>query len=137
MTLLSSVPALPVRDSAAALAFYRERLGFDVVHADTDFAIVSRGRVEIHCWAARDTSWSGRSDFATKPVVSGAETFIAGTASCRIAVDDIDTIYAELSAANVLHPIDDGAPTTTSWGTREFPTLDLDGNLLTFYQQLR
>ena len=28
---------------------------------------------------------------------SGAESFIAGTASCRIAVDAIDELYAELS----------------------------------------
>jgi len=35
--------------------------------------------------------------------VHGAESFIAGTASCRIAVDHVDELYAEMAAATVLH----------------------------------
>jgi hypothetical protein len=43
---------------------------------------------------------------AQEPVCSGAESFIAGPASCRIAVDDVDGLYVELTAAAVLHPDD-------------------------------
>jgi hypothetical protein len=42
---------------------------------------------------------------------------------------------AELSAAGVLHPIDKGSPVNTDFGTREFATVDLDGNLMTFYRR--
>jgi hypothetical protein len=70
-------------------------------------------------------------------VRSGAEDFIAGTASCRIEVDSIesvDDLYAEMAAAGVLHPTDHGSPDDTDFGTREFATVDVDGNLLTFYR---
>jgi len=68
-------------------------------------------------------------------VRSGAESFIAGTASCRIQVDRVDEVYAELQAASVLHPSDPGGARDTTWGTREFAALDLEGNLLTFFQR--
>lgn len=135
MRLSKTVPALPVRSTDDAKAFYSARFGFTVVHSDDGFAIVMRDDAEIHLWASSDTRWTQRTDFATNPIRSGAESFIAGTASCRIEVDDVDTLYAELSAADVLHPIDAGSAVDTAWGTREFPTIDLDGNLLTFYQR--
>ena len=47
--------------------------------------------------------------------------------------DDVDGLHAELAGAGVLHPVDEGRPGDTDHGTREFPTLDRDGNLLTFY----
>jgi catechol 2,3-dioxygenase-like lactoylglutathione lyase family enzyme len=123
---------MPVRSVSVAAAFYSERLGFTIVHEDDGFAIAVRDAAEIHLWGASDESWSTRADLATNPVCSGAESFIAGTASCRVAVDGIDALYAELRANDVLH-----SPSTvleeTDYGTREFPTLDADGNLLTFY----
>lgn len=135
MRLSKTVPALPVRSTDDAQVFYSARFGFTVVHSDDGFAILMRDEAEIHLWASSDDDWTRRADFATKPVRSGAESFIAGTASCRIQVDDVDTLYAELSAADVLHPTDSGSAVDTTWGTREFPTLDLDGNLLTFYRR--
>ncbi len=74
----------------------------------------------------------GSADLARQPVCSGAESFIAGTASCRIEVDHVDELYAEMAAAAVLHPRDRGSVVDTAWGTREFATLDLEGNLLAF-----
>jgi hypothetical protein len=35
----------------------------------------------------------------------------------------------------VLHPTDRGSPVDTDYGTREFATLDVDGNLITFYRR--
>jgi len=131
-----TIPALPVRSVAAAVAFYRERLGFGVIHQDSGFAIVARDSAEIHLWGASDEGWRARADVATNPVCSGAESFIAGTASCRIAVEGVDELYAELCAADVLH-----SPSTvvedTDYGTREFPALDCDGNLISFYTRIR
>lgn len=135
MSLTQTVPALPVKSVPAAVAFYRERLGFAAPHEEADFAVVQRDGAEIHLWAAADRRWRDRSDLAQRPIRSGAESFLAGTASCRIQTDAVDELYAELSNASVLHPTDTGAPATTDWGTREFATLDLCGNLVTFFQR--
>jgi hypothetical protein len=86
-----------------------------------------------HLWAASDATWKHR-DLVAEPIRSGAETFLTGTASCRIEVDDVDALYLEMRGAEVLHPGDRGGAQDTGWGTREFAALDLEGNLLTFFQ---
>ena len=65
---------------------------------------------------------------------SGAESFLAGTASCRIETEDVDGLYAELTATGVLHPVSRDGVTETDFGTREFATLDADGNLIEFFR---
>ncbi len=129
-----TIPALPVRDMQAALAHYVERLGFEVRHHDGGFAVITRDDAVLHLWGATDEGWRTRADLTDRPIRSGAESFIAGTASCRIEVTDVDALYAELEAADVLHPVSRDAVTTTDFGTREFATLDLDGNLLSFFR---
>ena len=69
-----------------------------------------------------------------QPVRSGAESFIAGTASCRIAAEGVDELYEEMRESDVLHPASKDEVENTDFGTREFATLDLDGNLVTFFQ---
>ena len=57
-----------------------------------------------------------------------------GTANCRIEVEGVEALYDELRTAGVLHSIERGeGPGTTDFGTREFATVDQDGNLVTFY----
>ena len=129
-----TIPALPVRDVQAALAHYVERFGFEVGHHDGDFAVITRDDAILHLWGATDEDWRTRPDLADRPICSGAESFIAGTASCRIEVTDVDTLYAELEAADVLHPVSRDGVTTTDFGTREFATLDTDGNLISFFR---
>lgn len=80
--LRAAIPALPVRAIARSIAFYRDTLGFALVHQDAGFGIVRADAMELHLWEASDRSWQTRTNAA--PVVSGAESFIAGTASCRI-----------------------------------------------------
>jgi uncharacterized glyoxalase superfamily protein PhnB len=118
----------------AAVADYRERFGFDAPHETDDFAVLARGDAVLHLWGATDEDWRSRGDLAERPICSGAESFLAGTASCRIEVADIDALFEELAAAGVLHPTVTGGVATTDFGTREFATLDLDGNLLTFFR---
>ena len=130
-----TIPALPVRDVDAAVAHYRERFGFDAVHQDDGFAVIVRDDAELHLWGASDEDWRSRADLAVKPICSGAESFIAGTASCRIEVRDVDALFEELEAAGVLHPTVRDGVAATDWGTREFSTLDQDGNLLTFFRR--
>ena len=133
MTLTQTIPALPARDVAKAVDFYRERFGFDVLHHDGGFAVLCRDEAVLHLWEASDESWRERGS-DDRPVRSGAESFIAGTASCRIVASDVDQLFSEYQAKDVLHPVSRDGVDDTDFGTREFATLDLDGNLLTFFK---
>ncbi|HYY75539.1 MAG TPA: VOC family protein [Gaiellaceae bacterium] len=124
---------MPVHDMSASVDFYRDRLGFDVLHHDGGFAVVGRDDAVLHLWEASDDSWRDR-DSLDRPVRSGAESFIAGTASCRIVVEGVDELYDDLSKSDVLHPVSKDGVEDTDFGTREFATLDLDCNLITFFQ---
>jgi uncharacterized glyoxalase superfamily protein PhnB len=131
----TTIPALPVRDVPAAVVHYRERFGFDLRYEDTGFAVVARDEAVLHLWGAGDEGWRERVDLAGRPVCSGAESFLAGTASCRIETKDVDALFEELGPRGVIHPTVTGV-TNTDFGTREFASVDLDGNLLTFYRWL-
>lgn len=130
MELLRAIPALPVTDIARRLIFYRDTLGFTVAHHDGGFAIVRRDGVELHLWEAGDESWRTRR--AVAPVVSGVESFIVGTASCRIAVTGVDALYQKLQSHGIVHP--NGQLADQPWGSREFAVTDPDKNLITFFE---
>jgi catechol 2,3-dioxygenase-like lactoylglutathione lyase family enzyme len=131
--LSQTIPALPVHDAATAVEFYRDRFGFEVRHHDGGFAVLNRDDAVVHLWQASDESWQAR-DSLERPVRSGAESFLAGTASCRIQVEGVDDLYDELRLRDVLHPVSRDGVSETDYGTREFATLDQDGNLVTFFQ---
>lgn len=130
--LQSAVPVLPVRDTTRAVTFYVDRLGFTLRHQDDGYAVLARDRIEIHLWAATDERWQDRR--GDNPVVSGAETFLSGTASCRILVSRIEELCEAYRLAGVLHP--NGPLTDKPYGLREFAVLDLDGNLITLFEPL-
>ena len=132
--LHAAIPALPVSDTKAAVSHYIEHFGFEAVHVDDGFAVLARDDVVLHLWDSADESWRSRADLAEHPVRSGAESFLSGTASCRIEVRGIDALFAELEPHGVLHPVTRGAVSSTDFGTREFATLDIAGNLLTFFE---
>jgi catechol 2,3-dioxygenase-like lactoylglutathione lyase family enzyme len=131
VTFGSPTPSQPSANVERAKHFYTQVLGFDVVASDDGFALVRRDDATISIWGATDESWRQKLDPA-RPVCSGAESFIAGTASCSIAVDGIDELYAQCEAREVVHP--NGKLHETEWGTREFAVLDPDGNLVTFWE---
>lgn len=136
MKMVKTIPALPVINIEKAVNFYQVKLGFNSHYKDDGFAKLIRDDVEIHLWAACDRGWKLRSIFLfAKPVSSGAESFLAGTASCRIEVEKIDELFTEYKQKGVLY-----SPATiveeTPWRTREFPALDLYRNLLTFYERI-
>jgi uncharacterized glyoxalase superfamily protein PhnB len=109
-------------------------MGFYARHQEESFAILIRGNVELHLWQACDKSWKVRSlALFLKPIWSGAETFLAGTASCRVEVDGIEELFEEYKASGVLHGMHQIIE-EQYWGHRDFATTDLCGNLLTFYQ---
>jgi catechol 2,3-dioxygenase-like lactoylglutathione lyase family enzyme len=129
--MLQAIPALPGTDISRSVAFYRDQLGFTVDVEETGLAILKHGAVEVHLWAAVDDSWETRTN--PSPVVSGAESFIAGTASCRLGVEGINELHGDLKPQGILHP--DGDLEDTDWGTREFGVPDLGGSLTTFFER--
>lgn len=134
MKLKKTIPALPVQDMEMATAFYAGKLGFTVGHQEDDFAILVRDEVEIHLWKSGDETWRDRGvGIVSLPICSGAESFLAGTVSCRIEVQGIDQLYQECKAKGILH-----SPNTVvkdqPWGDREFAAVDLYRNLITFYE---
>jgi catechol 2,3-dioxygenase-like lactoylglutathione lyase family enzyme len=131
MKLLRAIPSLPVQSISKSAAFYRDQLGFTVHVEEEGFAILRHGPVDIHLWASNDESWRERN--AAQPIVSGAESFIAGTASCRIGVEEVDDLYQTFEPRGVMHP--NGHISDTEWNTREFGVLDLEGNLITFFER--
>jgi catechol 2,3-dioxygenase-like lactoylglutathione lyase family enzyme len=133
--LLSIVPAVPVRDLDVALRFYCDKLHFRVRHRENDGggAILERDSAELHLTRLDDESWKARADFGARPVKSGAESFLPGTASFRIEVDDVRALYAECASGGVVHA---KAPLREQgWGDVDFGVGDPDGNLLTFFQR--
>ena len=116
------------------MAYYRDRFGFDAPHETSDFAVLARDDAVLHLWGATDDDRRSRGDLVRHPITSGAESFLAGTASCRIEVTDVDALFAELQSAGVLHDVSHAGVAATDFGTRGFATLDCDGNLLTFFR---
>ena len=111
------------------------KLGHETLHHDCGFAVLRRDDAVVHLWEASDDSWRERGS-VEQPVRSGAESFIAGTASFRVELDGatgVDELYEELRRADVLHPVSKDGVDDTDFGTHEFSALDLDGNLIGFY----
>jgi catechol 2,3-dioxygenase-like lactoylglutathione lyase family enzyme len=133
MEMLQAYPSLPVREIARSVEFFRDKVGLPPRHQEDGFAILSRDTVEVHLWRANDESWRMRKH--DKPIVSGAESFIAGTASCRIRVEGVEELYDALLPLGIVH---DNAPLTVQpWGDRDFAILDPDGNLVTFFEPIK
>ncbi len=135
MKLLRAIPGLPVRDIQTAVEFYRDTLGFEPFYQESGFARLRRGEVEIQLWAATDESWKLRpAETPFEAVVSGAESFLAGTGGCRIEVEGLDALFAEYQEKGVLYNRDTTI-TTEWWGDRDFHTLDVHRNLITFFER--
>ncbi|MES2648144.1 MAG: bleomycin resistance family protein [Bacteroidota bacterium] len=134
MRMQKSIPALPVQSIKQSCQYYTNKLGFRIRHQEETFAIAVRDNVEIHLWQSCDKSWKWRSVFlALRPIWTGAESFIAGTASCRIEVQGVEELCEEYKKQGVLHSPDTKIE-EQHWGHKEFPVVDLNRNLLTFYE---
>nr|WP_298935558.1 VOC family protein [uncultured Dyadobacter sp.] len=87
MKMKKTTPALPVQNIEASVKFYSEKLGFTAPYYDDGFAKVVWDEIEIHLWASSDESWKNKGiSLAGDQICSGGESFLAGTASCRIQV---------------------------------------------------
>jgi catechol 2,3-dioxygenase-like lactoylglutathione lyase family enzyme len=106
-------PLFAATDPAKAAAWYRDKLGFEIVnlYPDHGYAIVVRDGTEIHFWKCDDRH-------------------IAENTSAYFRVADIDGVYETMARAGEggrISPLQ-----TRDWGMREFYVSDPDGNLLRF-----
>lgn len=110
----ASTTVLTVRDVVASLAYYRDKLGFDIAFEYGDpvsYAGVCSGDVTLHLISASRTP--------RQP----------GHGAVAIDVDDVDALHADLvrRGTTVL-----GAPANQDYGLRTFGVADPDGNMLFF-----
>lgn len=116
-----AIPILPSRSVDDTVAFYRQ-LGFEGnVHAHGDYAIVTRGPVELHFFTHREL----------RPDESSA--------MCYIRVADVESMYRDFSSMELPRH---GIPRRDvleekPWGMREFAVVDPDGNLIRIGQTLQ
>jgi catechol 2,3-dioxygenase-like lactoylglutathione lyase family enzyme len=109
-----STTVMTVKNVLESLAYYRDKLGFDVAfeYGEPTFYIgLCSGEVTLHLIAAAK---------APRPPGHGAVS---------IFVDDVDVLHAELvkRGAKVLK-----APQDYDYGLRDFDVADLDGNMIFF-----
>jgi catechol 2,3-dioxygenase-like lactoylglutathione lyase family enzyme len=106
-----ALPELPCNDVAAAVAWYRDVLGFRINYQQNDLGVVDRDAITVLLIARTEQH--------------------RGIGSCEVFVSDADALYEELLAkgARVLGP-----PVSHPWGLREFRVIDIEGNRITFAQ---
>ncbi|HEV2399031.1 MAG TPA: VOC family protein [Candidatus Sulfotelmatobacter sp.] len=109
--LRQALPALPFDDVPAAVAYYRDVLGFHINYQQADLGVMDRDAITV-LLIARTAEHKGIGSFS-------------------VYVSDADALYAELSAkgAKVLGP-----PVSRPWGLRDFTIVDAEGNRITFAQ---
>lgn len=112
-------PKLPMRDKAATINFYINKLGFEYKGSD-DFEfylIVQKDKIQIHFFEFKELD----------PKENYGQVYIR--------TNDIDGLYKSMLDDNIdIHP--NGNLQTKPWGQKEFSLLDPDNNLLTFGQSL-
>lgn len=106
-----ALPELPFDDVAAAVAHYRDVLGFRINYQQHDLGVMYRDEITV-LLIARPESHTGIGSF-------------------YVYIQDADALYAELrsKSANV-----QDEPVSRPWGLREFRVFDLAGNRITFGQ---
>jgi predicted enzyme related to lactoylglutathione lyase len=106
-----ALPRFPVKDVAAAVAHFRDVLGFKINYQQHDVGVMDRDEVTV-LLIPRDAKYPG----------IGSSYFYVANA---------DELYAELKAKGAKL---DGEPVSHPWGLRDFGVTDPDGNELWFGQ---
>lgn len=115
-------PFIQVRDLEAAVSFFVDRLGFEVLHRNPGYAYVQRETVGFRImWAEEAT---------VKPKGVGGFAYY-------IDVRDVDAVVAELTPRLAdLPPGDVHGPVNQGYGQREFMIRAPDGDVLVFGQAI-
>jgi catechol 2,3-dioxygenase-like lactoylglutathione lyase family enzyme len=127
---VEATPAFAVFDLSRSVDFYCDKCGYSVIASGPGFALLHRDGVALHLWLSNDESWRQRD--AEKPIVSGAESFLCGTVSCRIQVTGIGELYEAMKVHDIIHPR--AHLKRADYPAEEFAILDPDGNLVTFFE---
>lgn len=112
-------PKLPMRNKAATMDYYLNKLGFEVFgSADHDgYLMVQKDHIQIHFFEFK----------ALDPKENYGQVYIR--------TDDIDSLYQSFLEKKIsIHPA--GHLQMKPWGQKEFSLLDPDHNLLTFGQSI-
>ncbi len=105
------LPVLPSLNIGETLAFYRDKLGFDViVHQAEGYLILRRGGMELHFWLTDDRSLCERTSI-----------YLRG--------GGIGDLHREFSTKGIERLSD---MTVRPWNMEEFYIHDPHGNLLRF-----
>ena len=109
--LRQALPALPFDDLKAAVAYFRDVLGFRINYQQADLGVMDRDAISV-LLIARTAEYKGIGSFS-------------------VYVSDADALYEELLAngAKILGP-----PVSRPWGLRDFTVVDPEGNRITFAQ---
>lgn len=136
MPLTGNVPLLQVFDMAAAQAFYRDTLGFEVVDASPEVE-TAEGRFSHWMWLRRDGTeimLNTAYDSNERPAERDAARWRGHHDICvYIGCDDVDALWTELRAKG----LDCAGPTDAPYGMRQFNLTDPDGYGLCFQHPVR
>jgi hypothetical protein len=112
----SATPILASLDIARTVAFYETKLGFTTLYAaQNEYAVLRKDSIGLHFWACQDPA-------------------IAEATACRIQVRGIYGLYEQCQLEKIVHP--NAALSEKPWGSLEFGIIDVDKNLITFYEEI-
>jgi catechol 2,3-dioxygenase-like lactoylglutathione lyase family enzyme len=119
------IPMLMVGDVTEAITFYTGMLDFELVFSSPDenpfYAVLARGKDELHLNRTHEQSGSGRS-------------------SAIVVCEDVDTVFAAAVARGLGAPTRANSPVhkcplDQTWGTREVYIDDPSGNTIIYQQR--
>lgn len=110
--LLSIIPVLPSADIDRDIAWYKEKLGFEIYFADKMYAVLYRENICVHLqWHA---------DTPNDPLLGGSVI--------RIYAKNITALFDELVTRGTV--TSDKMQLNTPWKTNEFGVYDLNNNAI-------
>lgn len=124
-------PLLQVRDLAASVAFYGQKLGFRTGSTEGGFSAVRRDDCLIYL--AQKTK---DADVTNKVARAADDGWCTYDLHIHCQPGTLDALYQEFRAKGV--PMPEGfeaGPVTRSYGIRDFSVLDLDGYDLVFGEE--
>src|SRR5512135_1876597 len=113
--LPSPVPEIPVRDIPAAMAYYRDNLGFTRDWGDEELGLAGISRGDCRMFLANQKFRQGYGNVGPTLTWLNLDS-----------TNEVDELYRAWSASNARLI---SAPESKPWGLHEFTAADLDGNL--------
>jgi hypothetical protein len=113
MMILKSIPVLPMLNTKETIKFYETILGFTAVDSGGYLQMKKEG-IRLHFFLC-------------------ADEYLCANTSCYIIVTNIEDLYIELCAQEMI-PLNNKLA-GDQWGKKEFSVLDNNGNTLRFVEE--